>query len=193
MNIRVFDKGIKILDKNNQAALVKYLLKTLCSDFVTEVFKLASQQNVVQYLENPTSDTRQKMLANFPDDVRSPLFELHKALAANDVETLLQKTEGAMAACCLILKKFDKKKERGIVLGHREAIIDQLNNVENPALVLHLCTAVLFIAATQHALHMSGRHVSAILTFLKPYLQEDVVESLSKYHGRLFFTLFKKS
>lgn len=182
-NIRVFDKGIKCLDKTLQESMAKYLMKTLASDFATEIFKLAAHQNVIQCSPNITTEVRQKMLQDFPKDVKEPLTNLHKAIAGNSLEDFFNTVEPALTACSLVLKKYDKKKDRPIIVGHREALLEQLNNTSDPAITLHLTTAILFTAATQNALHMSGRHVSAILQFLQPYLLESAVSTLTKYHG----------
>lgn len=66
VNLRVFDKGIKNLEKSAQTSMVKYLLKTLGLDLVTDIFKLATQQNVTQCPNNLTTEARQKLLQEFP-------------------------------------------------------------------------------------------------------------------------------
>ncbi|XP_015597629.1 E3 UFM1-protein ligase 1 homolog [Cephus cinctus] len=182
INIRVFDKGIKQLDKNSQIVMTKYLLKTLGTDLANNVFKLAAQQNVIQCPENLTTEVRQKMLLELPTDVKDPLMTLHKTVTSGSVEDVLAVADGAFAACCLVMRKYDKKKERSTVVGHREALLEQLNSTEDPAFALHLATSVLFTAATQSALHMSGRHVASVLSFLQSFLESGTITTLSKYH-----------
>ncbi|XP_039305395.1 E3 UFM1-protein ligase 1 homolog [Solenopsis invicta] len=181
-NIRMFDKGIKHLDKANQSSLIKYLLKSLGLDFVTSIFKLAAQQNMLQVSENLTMEARQRLLLELPADVKEPLNAVHKTMVGDSVEDFLNCVDGAMAACCLVLKKHDKKKERSQVHAHREALLDELNATQDPALMLHLVTSVLFTAVTQNALHMSGRHVTTVLAFLQQQLEPNTVSTLSKYH-----------
>lgn len=182
VNIRVFDKGIKHLEKSAQSSMIKYLLKTLGLDFVTEIFKLACNQNVIQCPNNLTTEARQKLLLEFPKDIKESLGELHRSVIGESVEDFLNSIESAMIACCLVLKKYDKKKDRPIIVGHREALLDQINSTQDPALALHLATNILFIVATQSALHMSGRHVSSILTFLQTHLELEAMSILTKYH-----------
>jgi len=81
------------------------------------------------------------------------------------------------------LKKYDKKKERLQVHAHREALMEELNATQDPALTLHLVTSVLFTAVTQNVLYMSGRHVTTILAFLQQQLEPDTMSTLSRYHG----------
>lgn len=182
-NIRVFDKGIKHLDKADQVSLTKYLLKSLGLDFITSIFKLAAQQNMLQVAENLTTETRQRLLLELPSDVKEPLTAIHKTVMGDSVEDFLNSVDGAMAACCLVLKKYDKKKERPQVHAHREALLEELNATQDPALTLHLVTSVLFTAVTQNALHMSGRHVTTVLTFLQQQLESNTMSTLSRYHG----------
>ena len=186
MSIRVFDKGIKHLEKSVQMSMVKYLLRTLCVDFLNDIFKLAAQQNVIQCSTNFTTEARQKLLLEFPKDIRENLNELHKAVAGESIDDFLNAIEPSMVACCLVLKKHDKKKERPVIVGHREALLEQLNCTQDPALALQLTTNILFIATTQSALHMSGRHVSNILNFLHGQLEPETVSVLNKYHGTFF-------
>ncbi|GAB1863281.1 E3 UFM1-protein ligase 1 homolog [Camponotus japonicus] len=181
-NIRIFDKGIKHLDKADQIPLTKYLLKSLGLDFVTSIFKLAAQQNMLQVAENLTTEIRQRLLLELPADVKEPLTAVHKTIMGDSVEDFLNTVDGAMAACCLALKKYDKKKERPQVHAHREALLEELNATQDPALALHLVTSVLFTAVTQNALHMSGRHVTTVLAFLQKQLEPDTISILSKYH-----------
>lgn len=182
-NIRIFDKGIKHLDKANQASLTKYLLKSLGLDFVTSIFKLAAQQNTLQVAENITTESRQRLLLELPADVKEPLTTIHKTVMGDSVEDFLNSVDGAMAACCLVLKKYDKKKERPQVHAHREALLEELNATQDPALTLHLVTSVLFTTVTQNALHMSGRHVTTVLAFLHQQLEPHTMSILSRYHG----------
>lgn len=182
-NIRIFDKGIKHLNKADQAPLTKYLLKSLCLDFVTNIFKLAAQQNMLQVTENLTTEMRQRLLLELPADVKEPLTAIHRTVMGDSVEDFLNTVDGAMASCCLVLKKYDKKKERPQIYAHREALLEELNATQDPALALHLVTSVLFTAATQNALHMSGRHVTTVLAFLQKQLESDTISILSKHHG----------
>ncbi|XP_077276531.1 UFM1 specific ligase 1 [Temnothorax americanus] len=181
-NIRIFDKGIKHLDKADQASLTKYLLKSLGLDFVTSIFKLAAQQNMLQVAENLTTETRQRLLLELPADVKEPLTAIHETAMGDSVEDFLNSVDGAMAACCLVLKKYDKKKERPQVHAHREALLEELNATQDPALTLHLVTSVLFTAVTQNALHMSGRHVTTVLAFLQRHLEPNTTSTLAGYH-----------
>ena len=62
--------------------------------------------------------------------------------------------------------------------------MEQLAGAEDPALVLHLTSLILFQAVTQTMLHASGRFVSNILTYLQSHLTADVFNTLQWYHGK---------
>lgn len=190
-NIRIFEKGIKLIgNKDTVNSLTKYLIKTLGIDFINELLKLAAVQNVLQCPTNLTTESRQKMILELPDDIKIDLDNVNKAITKGSIEDLLSSADSAMAACCLVLKKFDKKREKAIILGHRQALIEELKQTEDPALALHLTTSILFTAATQSALHMSGRHVSSILSFLQAFLIPETCTLLMGYHGKLFFFIY---
>ncbi|XP_011308624.1 E3 UFM1-protein ligase 1 homolog [Fopius arisanus] len=182
-NIRIFEKGIKCIpNKEVQNALSKYLMRTLGVDFVIDMIKFAAQQNVIQCPANLTAEIRQKILLELPNDIREHLTNLHKAAAKGSVEEFLNDVEPTMVACCLVSRKLEKKREKALMLGHKQALLEQLSSTNDPALALHLVTSILFTATTQSALHMSGRHVSPILDFLQAHLEDEVMEKLVKYH-----------
>lgn len=49
---------------------------------------------------------------------------------------------------------------------HRQALMEQLKESEDPALVLHLTSVLLFQASTQCMLHAPGRCVPQIINIL---------------------------
>lgn len=55
--------------------------------------------------------------------------------------------------------------------------------------MLHLSVLIIFTVATQNMLHASGRHVSAILSFLQPHLQPDQSQLLTQYHDLVLSVL----
>jgi len=72
------------------------------------------------------------------------------------------------------------------LLGHRQALLEQLTSSEDPALVLHLTSLILFQAVSQTMLHASGRFVSHILTYLQSHVTAEVFNALQQYHGEFF-------
>lgn len=69
------------------------------------------------------------------------------------------------------------------LLNHRQQLIEQLNVSNDPALVLHLASLIIFQGVTQNILHASGKFVSTILAHLQPNLSTETYNSLQRYHG----------
>lgn len=186
-DVRLFEKGAKLFTGDAQSQLVKYLLKSVCTDFVNEVFLYVANEYELNLnnVSNPlTHEQRTKIANDSPNDIRTTVQNLNKALNGTSIEEFLTIAEESLPCCSMILKKIDKKKDRLLVLNHRHSLQDQLEQCNDPVLVLHLSSLILFATATQNMLHASGRHVYTILTFLKQYLSEDDVKQLLGYHGK---------
>ncbi|KAH0622158.1 hypothetical protein JD844_024212 [Phrynosoma platyrhinos] len=72
---------------------------------------------------------------------------------------------------------------RQILFQHRQALIEHLKVTEDPALVLHLASVLLFQFSTHCMLHAPGRCVPQIITFLSTKIPEDQHSLLVKYQG----------
>ncbi|RZC36650.1 E3 UFM1-protein ligase 1 -like [Asbolus verrucosus] len=187
-DVRLFEKGLKLLPEDLQPQLVKYLLKTLCTDIVTEILNyIAAEQNLNTQTDNFNNDQRVKFANDLPPDFKKPILPLIKTLSGQNIDDFMAAAEESLNACSMIIKKIDKKKDRTIVLNHKHVLLEQLNKCEDLALILHLATLVIFTTATQCMLHASGRHIAAILSFLKQYLSAEQASELTSYHD--FVTL----
>lgn len=185
-DVRLFEKGIKLLPGDLEASLIKYLLKSLCTDIVTEILNyVAVEQNLNTMTDNFNNDQRLKFVNDLPQEFKKVLLPLVKTLTGQSIDEFMVAVEEALGVCSMILKKIDKKKDRTIVLNHKHVLLEQLNKCDDLALVLHLATLVIFTTTTQCMLHASGKHVASILGFLKQYLTEEQVSELSSYHGEL--------
>lgn len=70
-----------------------------------------------------------------------------------------------------------------MITNHREKLISELENCEDPALSLHLAVLAIFTILTQNMLHASGRLVPVIIAYLKTQLKEEYLNHLQQYHG----------
>lgn len=61
---------------------------------------------------------------------------------------------------------------RQILFQHRQALAEQLKVTEDPALVLHLTSVLLFQFSTHSMLHAPGRCVPQIIAFLHNKIPE---------------------
>lgn len=192
-DVRLFEKGIKPLPNDLQIMLIKYLLKTLCTDIVTEILNyVAAEQNSSVVTDNFNNDQRLKFVNDLPTEFKVPLLPLVKSLTGQNIDDFMTAVEEGLSACSMIIKKIDKKKDRTIILNHKHQLLEQLNKCEDLALVLHLAALAIFTTATQSMLHASGRHVSGLLSFLKQYLTEEQYAELTSYHGKTscFFYIY---
>ncbi|XP_072107770.1 E3 UFM1-protein ligase 1 [Mobula birostris] len=184
-NIKLFEKGAKLFTDDTQVQLEKHLLKTISTDICNLLFNFVAG-DLMMAVENYTSITselRLKILAKLPEETRGPLLKLHNSLNGKCIEEFLFVLDGATDVCGIMLKKGDKKKERQVLFQHRQALLEQVKGTEDPALVLHLTSVLLFQLSTHHMLHAPGRCVPQVISFLSSKIPEDQYKFLVKYQG----------
>nr|XP_014698727.2 E3 UFM1-protein ligase 1 [Equus asinus] len=184
-NIRLFEKGMKFFTDDTQAALTKHLLKTVCTDITNLIFNFLAS-DLMMAVDDPatiTSEVRKKILTKLPEENKVALSKLHSALNEKSIEDFLSCLDSAAEACDIMVKKGDKKRERQILFQHRQALAEQLKVTEDPALILHLTSVLLFQFSTHSMLHAPGRCVPQIIAFLSGKIPEDQHTLLVKYQG----------
>uniref|UniRef100_A0A8C4JDL5 E3 UFM1-protein ligase 1 n=1 Tax=Dromaius novaehollandiae TaxID=8790 RepID=A0A8C4JDL5_DRONO len=194
-NIRLFEKGIKHFTDETQTNLAKHLLKTVCTDITNLIFNFLASHSMMT-TENSsaiTSEVRTKILGKLPEDTKGPLTKLHTSLNGKSLEDFLSYLDSAADVCDIMVKKGDKKKERQVLFQHRQALIEQLKVTEDPALVLHLTSVLLFQFSTHCMLHAPGRSVPQIINFLSSKIPEDQHSLLVKYQGLVVKQLISQS
>ena len=92
----------------------------------------------------------------------------------------------------MIVKKVDKKKDRQLIVQHREKLLEQLQQCLEPALILHLTALILFTTISGCILHASGKFVSQILSFINSSMSDEQNKLLTQYHGEFNFVIFNK-
>ncbi|KAF2900325.1 hypothetical protein ILUMI_05860 [Ignelater luminosus] len=189
-DVRLFDKGLKLLPSDVQPQLCKYLLKTLCTDIVNEILNyISAEEGLNTVTDNFTNEQRLKFVNDLPAEYRGPLQALIKTVSGQSIDEFTGAIEEGLTVCSMILKKIDKKKDRVVILNHKHGLLEQLDKCEDPALALHLSSIIIFISATQNILHASGRHVASILAFLKQYLSPEQSAELTSYHDMVTLML----
>uniref|UniRef100_A0A8C6I9N9 E3 UFM1-protein ligase 1 n=1 Tax=Mus spicilegus TaxID=10103 RepID=A0A8C6I9N9_MUSSI len=184
-NIRLFEKGMKYFADDTQTALTKHLLKTVCTDITNLMFNFLAS-DFLMAVEEPaaiTSDIRKKILSKLTEETKVALTKLHNSLNEKSIEDFLSCLDSATEACDIMVKKGDKKRERQILFQHRQALCEQLKVTEDPALILHLTSVLLFQFSTHSMLHAPGRCVPQIIAFLHNKIPEDQHTLLVKYQG----------
>ncbi|KAM6954655.1 E3 UFM1-protein ligase 1 [Aplochiton taeniatus] len=183
-NIRLFEKGTKFFSDETQILIAKHLLKTVCTD-VTNILVNFLAAELMMSVENPssiTNEVRVKILAKLPEETKGPLMKLHNCLNGKSIEDFFTNMDISAEVCGFMLKA-DKKKERQALFLHRQALTEQLKETEDPALVLHLTSVMLFQASTNSMLHAPGRCVPQIIGTLMGRIPEEQHRLLSRYQG----------
>lgn len=194
-NIRLFEKGTKFFSDETQVHISKHLLKTLCTD-VTNILVNFLAADLMMSVENPstiTNEVRVKILGKLSEETRGPLMKLHNCLNGKTIEDFVTNIETCAEVCGFMLKKGDKKKERQALFVHRQALTEQLKETEDPALVLHLTSVLLFQASTQCMLHAPGRCVPQIIGTLTGRIPTEQQQLLAAYQGLVVKQLVSQS
>ncbi|XP_043801584.1 E3 UFM1-protein ligase 1 homolog isoform X2 [Apis laboriosa] len=185
-------------DENIKVVSTKIELKLVHLDDIKNEIAKDDNLTIIDNLVDELALYLEQKINNHAISIADQLAQNNKTTNLSEIEERLNilitnikifDKDAAMATCCLVLKKYDKKKERPFILGHREALLEELNGTQDPALALHLVTSILFTAATQSVLHMSGRHVSTVLSFLQTQLQLSTMKILFKYHDMVLKNL----
>ncbi|XP_063299652.1 E3 UFM1-protein ligase 1 [Pelobates fuscus] len=184
-NIRLFERGIKHFSDETQSSLAKHLLKTICTDITNMIFNFlaADFMMAVEDYSTITSEVRKKMLNKLQEETKGPLSKLQGSLSGKSIEEFLSFLDTSVEACGILIKKGDKKKERQVLFQHRQALLEQVKVTEDPALVLHLTSVLLFQLTTHCMLHAPGRCVPQIIAFLHTKIPQDQHELLANYQG----------
>ncbi|XP_008149399.2 E3 UFM1-protein ligase 1 isoform X2 [Eptesicus fuscus] len=184
-NIRLFEKGMKFFTDDTQTALTKHLLKTVCTDVTNLIFNFLAS-DLMMAVDDPaaiTSEVRKKILSKLSEETKVVLTKLHSSLNEKSIEDFLSCLDSAAETCDIMVKRGDKKRERQILFQHRQALAEQLKVTEDPALILHLTSVLLFQSSTHSMLHAPGRCVPQIIALLKSKIPEDQHTLLVKYQG----------
>ncbi|KAI5646041.1 e3 UFM1-protein ligase 1 domain-containing protein [Phthorimaea operculella] len=182
-DIKLYEKGIKTFPADQQPQFIKYLLKSLGGDVLSEFCKYAANQcNLSVQVDVLSVEQRNKIMNDLTDEYMKPLRALNATLAETSLDLFYQAVDVALSECGMILKKIDKKKDRLLIQNHREKLISELEGCDDPALSLHLAVLAIFTILTQNMLHASGRQVPVIISYLKGQLKDEDFDQLQKYH-----------
>ncbi|XP_077864650.1 E3 UFM1-protein ligase 1-like isoform X2 [Saccoglossus kowalevskii] len=184
-NIKLFEKGIKIVSEDLQGQLYRYILKTLCSDISNLLFEALANDNMLRVEDSSTltPELRAKLLNKFPANIQSKMTKLHNSLTEKNLDDFNSHFDDACSLCDVMLKKSDKKKDRQLIFNHRQALAEQIRNEEEPAMLLHLCSVMLFQTYTNCMIHVPGRCVPQLIAFLADEIPSEHHEQLLKFQG----------
>merc|ERR1719318_179441 len=112
-------------------------------------------------------EIKMKIISQLPKDISEPALKIHKSVGGNSASEFINVMEANAASLCdILLKKADKKKDRQILFGHRQSLLEQLNSCVDPALTLHLAVLAIFQHYHGSLLHASGKFVPFLIEHL---------------------------
>ena len=113
-------------------------------------------------------ETRVKIINELPKEISEAALKIHKSLNGNSISEFISTFEAQVGTFCdVMLKKQDKKKDRQILFGHRQSLLEQLGSCSDPALCLHLSVLFIFQQVSGCMLHASGKFVPLIIEHLE--------------------------
>ncbi|XP_066028576.1 E3 UFM1-protein ligase 1 homolog [Pocillopora verrucosa] len=184
-NAKLFDKGIKLFSDDVQVQLSRHLLRTVCTDIVNQAVGLLAADHMITINDESTltPEDRLKVISKFPDKVKAEVAKLNSSLNGKVTEDFFNQFDVICGSgyCEFMLKKLDKKRERQLTVEHRCALQEQLRQENEPAMALHLASAVLFQHHTHCMVHAPGRCVPQIINFLKDKLTSENFDKLNHY------------
>uniref|UniRef100_A0A1A9W1K1 E3 UFM1-protein ligase 1 homolog n=1 Tax=Glossina brevipalpis TaxID=37001 RepID=A0A1A9W1K1_9MUSC len=180
IDLRLYEKGLKLFPANVQTELVKYLLKSMGNDICNELLVYVANEFQIELKNSNLNVDQRNKLAQECGNYKLPLLDLNKALTKT-VDDFVVATEVLLKSCSMIIKKVDKKKDRQLIIQHREKLLEQLKQQTEPAVILHLTALILFTTITGCILHASGKFVAQILTFIKTALNDEQNRLLNNY------------
>jgi len=188
-NIRLFEKGLGSVKHSglDKPALEKYLVKSLCSDLVNGMFLHAASEAGVEAATKANdlnADQRIKLLGQIPKGTSEHLLPIHKALAAGSASEVIQSLEDHLHdACDVLIKKVDKKKDKQMIFGHRQSLLDQIESCQDPSQLLLLACLVIFQFQTGQMIHASGKFVPGLVSQISEVMEEEEGQLLKNYQS----------
>jgi len=193
--VRLGEKGIAEFDKeDHRTALSRHLLKTYGSEMVNEMFLYVAEENLVKVATEKelTSEARVKIINDLPKEISESALKIHKAVNGNSVTDFLVVLESQVSVLCdVMLKKPDKKKDRQILFGHRQSLLEQLNSCLDPALTLHLAVLAIFQHCHGSLLHASGKFVPFLIEHLGGQMTSEQMDVLTNQQKLVLASMSK--
>ena len=141
LKFRLGEKAIsEFAIDDTRAALSRHLLKEAGVEMVNEMFIYVAEENMLKIDEGKelTTEARMKIIGQLPKDISEPALKVHKAVSGSSVTEFLAVLDDCAAPVCdVMLKKADKKKDRQILFGHKQSLLEKLQ-IFHPACLLLL-------------------------------------------------------
>ena len=131
--LKIYRLGEKAIgefeNEDTRAALSRHLLKEAGLEMVNEMFLYVAEENMVKVEEGKelTTEARVKIIGQLPKEISEPALKVHKAVLGASVTEFLAVLDDCVAPLCdVMLKKADKKKDRQLLFGHRQSLLEKM-------------------------------------------------------------------
>nr|CAB3267491.1 E3 UFM1-protein ligase 1 [Phallusia mammillata] len=184
---RLSAEAIKVFPDNTDTpvSLTKHLLKTICTDLTNIIFLMTAHEFLpaIEIESEMSQEIRLKLLSRFPENVKTPLTQLHNSLNSKTLESFEESLDLASDrnACSFKLKSADKKKDRQFIHTHKISLLNKLETENDPAMALHLCCSIIFQNVTGYMIHTPGKCVPDILNHLSRTIDKEVHSVIQQY------------
>lgn len=115
-------------------------------------------------------------------DIKEDFARLNDSLGTDSVDDFLLELEKCATKLEMMIKKVDKKLERNTLSEHRQNLLMQLNECNDPILGLHISILFAFQTINDAILHASGKFVPIILPYLEKELDPALYDQLKQSH-----------
>ncbi|KAK7605267.1 hypothetical protein V9T40_007125 [Parthenolecanium corni] len=189
-DFKLYQRAIKEFnDEDCQSQLNKYLLKSTGTQLTNACFTFISDK--CEDFTSPKS--YQKIITSVDNkEVKDAFTKLQKAMNGSSIEEFVSSVDDVLSVLNIMMKKMDKKKEKALLESHKQALLNKLEETDDPPLVLHLASLILFQNVTQNMVNASGRFVTNILGVLEKRLPAEDYQPVHQYHT-LVLKFFKLS
>ena len=140
-------------------------------------------------------ETRVKIINELPKEISEAALKIHKSVSGNSITEFIATFEAQVGTFCdVMLKKQDKKKDRQILFGHRQSLLEQLGSCSEAALSLHLSVLYVFQQVSGCMLHASGKFVPLIIEHLEHHeesLGSELIQKLQTQQRLVLASLDK--
>ena len=132
------------------------------------------------YLFELVSQARTKIISKLDSEIKDSLAKVNNSLTASEIVNFLDELEQCCPKLDIMLKKVDKKRERTLLSEHRQLLILQLTECQDPILGLHISTLLVFQVIHDCMLHATGKFVPQILSLIEKDLDADLFRVLKE-------------
>ena len=185
----MFRKGVTLFGEDQQAALEKFLLRSVCADIVNLVLAEHAADGVEGDAAPPaiiTAEDRARVLASLPATTQKDLSGLVEALHHNKTTAQFEAAlQAAASGAGIECKPMDKNMERGAVHATRQQWQAQIKTEVQPPVVLVLSLQLLVLHLHKVLVTLPGRAIAPVLKHLEASLTPAAVDTLNSLHQRV--------